>query len=77
MREQQRKALEANEIEANNTKLGDYAEEKAIAEAKKLGLKGKKIGASRKICLDCQELIEDEEITAKTEFSHKKSKNRK
>lgn len=77
LREIQRKSLEENEIEANHTKLGDHAEEKVIAETKKLGLKPDKIGVSRKICIDCQELIEKENISTSTKFSNKKSKNRK
>jgi deoxycytidylate deaminase len=77
LREPQRKVLEVHEIEAVNTQVGLHAEEKVILEAKKLGLKGQKIGASRKICLDCQDLIENEGIKPETEFSNKKSKNRK
>ncbi|TAE04132.1 MAG: hypothetical protein EAZ97_00490 [Bacteroidetes bacterium] len=75
LRALQRKALLENEIEAESTDK-NHAEENVIAKAKELGLKGLEIGASRPICLDCEDLIKQEGIIPQTELKGKKSKNR-
>lgn len=75
LREEQKDALFSEEIEAE-THMGKHAEENVIAFAKKIGLEGKEIGVSRPICLDCENLIKEEGILAKTIFKGKKSKNR-
>jgi len=71
-----REALEDYEIPADG-ESGKHAEENVIAMAEKLNLTLTEIGASRPICLDCEELLKLNDITAKTEFSGKKSKKRK
>ncbi len=76
LRNEQRKILKENELEAESI-TGNHAEENAIAEAKKQHLTGIEIGVSREICIDCQELIEKEEIISHTAFSGKKSTKRK
>ncbi len=75
LRAEQREVLTENEIEAKSIS-GDHAEQNVINEAKERNLKGTEIGVSRPICLECEELIKQEGIETKTEFSGKKSKNR-
>lgn len=68
-------ALQAHETTAES-KLGNHAEENIIEMAEKMNLHLIEIGASRPICLDCEELLKEKGIEAKTNFSGKKSKNR-
>jgi len=75
LRKEQKKALLENEIEAES-ESSKHAEENAINKAKKLGLKGKEIGASRPICSDCEKTIQEENIIPVTELKGKKSKKR-
>ncbi|TAD97758.1 MAG: hypothetical protein EAZ97_11960 [Bacteroidetes bacterium] len=75
LRKKQVEALLENEIEAQ-IKEDKHAEEKVIQKALEMGLKGKEIGASRPICLDCEDLIKEESILPKTELKGKKSKKR-
>lgn len=75
LRKEQVEALKEHEKEAQS-KEEKHAEEKVIHKAQEMGLKGTEIGASRPICLDCEELIETHDIKAKTEFKGKKSKKR-
>lgn len=75
LRKKQAEALLENEIEAQ-IKEDKHAEEKVIQKATELGLKGKEIGTSRPICLDCENLIKQEGIVPKTELKGKKSKKR-
>ncbi len=75
LREAQRKVLQEHEVEAKSEK-NKHAEENVINQAKAMGLQGKKIGVSRPICLDCEELIKEENIETNTPFKGKKSKNR-
>jgi hypothetical protein len=53
-----------------------HAEEDIIARANELNLTLTEIGASRAICLDCEDLLKENGVEAKTEFSGKKSKKR-
>jgi hypothetical protein len=74
LRKEIREALEKHEIEA----FGEgHAEETVIQNAIGLGLTGIEIGASRPICLDCEYIINENNIIAKTEFSGKPSQKRK
>lgn len=70
-----RENLVSTEKEAKGTK-GQHAEEKVIQLAKEEKLSPTEIGASRPICLDCEELLEENNILTKTKFSGKKSKKR-
>jgi hypothetical protein len=65
-----------NEILAESH-LGNHAEENVINEADKRNFTIKEIGASRDICLDCEEIIKNKGILSLTPFSGKKSRNRK
>lgn len=71
LRKEQREAFNEKEVEA--TGIG-HAEETVILKADELNIQGIEIGASRPICEDCQELIQEKNIKAKTELSGKKSK---
>lgn len=74
LRKEVKEALEDHEIEA----IGDgHAEETVIQNALTLGLQGTEIGASRPICLDCEQIIKENNIVAKTEFSGKTSFKRR
>lgn len=53
-----------------------HAEEKVIRKAKEEGFTPTEIGASRPICLDCENLINENNIEIKTTLKGKKSKNR-
>lgn len=70
------KAMNVNEIVATSN-YDKHAEEDIIAEAEKREINVTDIGASRPICLDCEEIIKNKNITSHTEFSHKKSKKRR
>ena len=76
LRKTVKKELYNFEIEAKG-KSGKHAEEYVIEKAKSQNLKLTEIAASRPICLDCQEIIEENEIKTQTPFSGKKSKKRK
>ena len=76
MRLEIKKALLDHEIVAKSTP-GKHAEENIIAEATSKDLKILEIGASRPICLDCEELINELGLETTTGFSGKKSKNRR
>ncbi len=69
-------SMKVNEIVATPN-FGTHAEEDIIEEATKLNLTVTEIGASRPICLDCQELLESKNIKSKTEFSGKQSTKRR
>lgn len=69
-------SLNENEIVATPRK-GKHAEEDIISEADERDVTVTEIGASRPICLDCEGLIKERNISPKTEFSGKKSKNRR
>lgn len=71
-----RRALEPHEIIAKSH-LGNHAEENIIMEAETRDLTLFEMGASRPICLDCEDLLAEKKIEAKTSFSGKPSKNRK
>jgi len=71
-----KKAMQAHEIPAKSRK-GNHAEKNVLDEAQQRDLTLVEIGASRPICLDCENLLKDKDIEAKTEFSGKRSKNRK
>lgn len=68
--------LNVNEIIAKSYK-NNHAEENVILEADSRNLTINEIGASRNICIDCQELITKRNILTDTPFSGKKSKKRK
>lgn len=76
MRQEIKEALNDNEITAKSRK-GNHAEENVMDEADELDLTITEIGASRPICLDCENKIKEKGIDAKTEFSGKKSRKRK
>ncbi len=57
--------------------LDKHAEQNIFAEAKKFNLTITEIGASRPICIDCEEEIKEKGIFSWSSFSKKKSKNRK
>ena len=75
LRKSVRKELYKFEIEAKG-EPGKHAEEYVIDEAENRGFHLNQIAASRNICMECQQLIEENEIEAKTPFSGKKSKKR-
>jgi hypothetical protein len=70
-----------NEIEENEVlatpNQDKHAEEDIIEEADKREVNVTEIGASRPICSDCEELIKQRNITAKTKFSGKLSRKRR
>lgn len=70
-----KRGLLAHEIVAKS-KPGNHAEENILNTAAEKNLKIVNIGASRPICLDCEEKIKTLAIETNTEFSGKKSKNR-
>jgi hypothetical protein len=70
-----KRALLKHEIVAKS-KLGNHAEENIIDEAASKMLTITEIGASRPVCLDCEEKMKELNIKTQTEFSGKKSKNR-
>ena len=76
MRPEIKEALLIHEIAAKSKK-GNHAEENVIDEAVKQNLNITEIGASRPICLDCEEKIKQKNITTTTKFSGKKSRKRK
>ena len=69
-------SIEKNEIVATPNQ-NKHAEEDIIDEAEKREVKITDIGASRPICIDCEEIIKENNITSHTEFSGKKSKKRR
>ena len=69
-------AMNENEIVATPN-YDKHAEEDIIAEAEKREVNVTDIGASRPICIDCEEIIKNKNITSHTEFSGKKSKKRR
>lgn len=71
LRKTVKKALYDFEIEAKGNP-GKHAEEYVIDEAEKRELKLTDISASRPICIECQELIEEKEVNTNTLFSGKK-----
>jgi len=75
LRSEIRRGLLPHEIIAKS-KPGNHAEENILETAAERNLKIVTIGASRPICLDCEEKIKDLGIETKTKFSGKKSKNR-
>lgn len=75
LRTEIKRGLLPHEIIAKS-KPGNHAEENILDTAAEKNLKITNIGASRPICLDCEEKIKDLGITTKTEFSGKKSKKR-
>lgn len=75
LRSEIRKGLLGHEIIAKS-KPGNHAEENILDTAAEKNLKIVAIGASRPICLDCEEKISALGIKTNTEFSGKKSKNR-
>ncbi len=76
LRKTVKKELYNFEIEAKG-KSGKHAEEYVIEKAENENLIITEIAASRPICIDCQEIIENKEIKTQTLFSGKKSKKRK
>lgn len=60
-----------------NPNYDKHAEEDIIIDADDKDIVIKDIGASRSICLDCENLIKTHNITSHTAFSGKKSKNRR
>lgn len=70
------KALEEHEIVAT-PQVGKHAEEDILDEAQRRELTIETMGASRPICLDCEQLLVDKQIESKTPFSGKKSRNRR
>jgi hypothetical protein len=75
LRTEIKRGLLPHEIVAKS-KPGNHAEENILDTAAEKNLKIVNIGASRAICLDCEEKIKALEIETNTEFSGKKSKNR-
>ena len=71
-----RKALFEDEIIARS-RAGNHAEENVMDEAEARNLTLSAIGASRPICLDCEEKIKTMGIDTETEFSGKISRNRR
>lgn len=76
LRKEIREALNENELEAKSI-LGNHAEQNVLAEAEKRNLTIVEIGASRPICLDCEEELKEKGIFSWSPFSGKKSRNRK
>lgn len=76
MRYEIRNALLEHEVIAKS-RLGNHAEENVIDEAEERNLTLLDLGASRPICLDCEEKIKSAHIETQTEFSGKVSKNRR
>ncbi len=76
MRMEIRRALLSHEIIAKS-QPGNHAEENVILEAEARDLNLIEIGASRPICLDCENLLLEKNIEAFTDFSGKPSKNRR
>ena len=76
LRKTVRKELHDFEIEAKG-KPDKHAEEYVIDEAENQNLTLIEIAASRPICIECQELIEEKVIETKSPFSGKKSKKHK
>jgi len=74
LRKEVRESLEENEQEVKDK---GHAEEKVIKSAKNQNLTPTEIGASRPICLDCEELIKENDIPTETPFSGKRSKKRR
>lgn len=75
-RKEVKEQLNENEILAKS-KSGNHAEENVVAEAEERNLNLTEVGASRPICLDCEELLKSQEITLKTKTSGKKSRKRR
>lgn len=75
LRPEIRRSLLPHEIIAKS-KPGNHAEENVIEEAADRNLSIVEIGASRPICLDCEEMLKELGIHTQTGFSGKKSKNR-
>ena len=69
-------AMTENEIVAKPNE-GKHAEEDIVTEAEKRELRVTEVGASRPICLDCEELLKTQNIEARTEFNGKKSRKRR
>ena len=76
MRLEIRRALFEHEIIAKS-RAGNDAEENVMEEATQRNLTLIEIGASRPICLDCEEKIKANGIETQTAFSGKVSKNRR
>ena len=76
MRKEITNSLEEHEIIAEPNE-NTHAEEDVVAMAKLLKLKLQAMGASRPICIDCEDLLKKNDIEPKTELSGKKSKKRK
>lgn len=76
MRIEIRKSLFEHEIVAKS-RTGNHAEENVMDEAAERNLTLLEIGASRPICLDCEDKIKAFGIETQTEFSGKVSKNRR
>ena len=75
LRTEIKRGLLPHEIVAKS-KPGNHAEENILDAAAEKNLKIVNIGASRPICLDCEEKISSLGIETETAFSGKKSKNR-
>lgn len=75
LRTEIKRGLLSHEIVAKS-KPGNHAEENILDTAAEKNLKIVNIGASRPICLDCEEKIKALGIETETEFSGKKSKKR-
>lgn len=75
LRTEIKKGLLPHEIVAKS-QVGNHAEENILHTAAEKNLKILSIGASRPICLDCEEQIKALNIETSTPFSGKKSKNR-
>ena len=71
-----KKAVLPHEMPARS-RSGNHAEENVLDEAQERNLNLVEIGASRPICLDCENRLKAKGIEAKTDFSGKPSKNRK
>jgi hypothetical protein len=76
MRLEIREALFEHEVIARS-KIGNHAEENVMDEAAERNLILIEIGASRPICLDCEEKIKTKGIKTRTEYSGKVSQNRR
>mgnify|MGYP006290968907 CR=1 FL=1 len=76
MQEDVLNAMNEDEIVAKPN-YDKHAEEDIIQEAEKRKVKVTNIGASRPICIDCEKLIKENNITSHTTFSGKKSKKRR
>ena len=71
-----RRALYEHEIIARS-RAGNHAEENVMDEAEERNLTLLSIGASRPICLECEEKIKVRGIETDTDFSGKISRNRR